>query len=129
MKMRTFLLASSAALLLAACGGESSAPADDEVLVTEPPVVVTPDETPAEDMASDESVTPEMDPLDQVEDTCGMTDLESYIGQVASEIPEDELPESARIVAPDTQVTEDYRPTRLNVLTDEDGIILSMKCG
>ena len=97
--------------------------------VAEPPAMDTPDETPAEDMASDETVTPEMDPLDQVADTCGMTDLESFIGQVASEIPEDELPESARIVAPDTQVTEDYRPMRLNVLTDEDGIILSMKCG
>ncbi|RAN32086.1 I78 family peptidase inhibitor [Hyphomonas pacifica] len=128
MKIRAILLAVSAALLLAACGGENADPVADAPQVEQPPVEAV-EGAPPEDAASDETVSPQMDPLDQVEDSCGMAALQAYIGQAASDIPEDELPEGARIVGPDTQVTMDYVPTRLNVLTDEDGLILSLKCG
>ncbi|KCZ48381.1 I78 family peptidase inhibitor [Hyphomonas pacifica] len=128
MKIRAILLAVSAALLLAACGGKNADPVADAPQVEQPPVEAV-EGAPPEDAASDETVSPQMDPLDQVEDSCGMAALQAYIGQAASDIPEDELPEGARIVGPDTQVTMDYVPTRLNVLTDEDGLILSLKCG
>lgn len=77
----------------------------------------------------DAMVKPEMDVLDRVADTCGLAAFEPYLGQPAASIPAGELPERARIVGPDTQVTMDYVQVRLNVLTDEAGTVIGLKCG
>lgn len=106
------------ALLVAAC----SAPA---------PVETVPDASaPAAGLSEPgRSVKSEMDALDRVEDTCGLDALKPYLGKQASDIPADVLPERSRIVGPDTQVTMDYVPTRVNVLTDEAGMVIGLKCG
>lgn len=97
------------------------------------PVPVEPESdaaAPVADVSAPDSVVkPEMDVLDRVEDTCGMAAFESYIGQPAASIPAADLPDRARIVGPDTQVTMDYVEGRLNVLTDEAGTVIGLKCG
>ncbi|WP_430403710.1 I78 family peptidase inhibitor [Hyphomonas sp.] len=95
------------------------------------PVPVEPEaEAPSAGVSEPDSVAkPEMDVLDRVEDTCGMAAFESYIGQPAASIPAVDLPDRARIVGPDTQVTMDYVEGRLNVLTDEAGTVIGLKCG
>ena len=116
--MKQAVLFLGVVLLVAACAApqtvetvpESSAPAAE---VSEP----------------GRNVKPEMDPLDRVEDTCGLDALKPYLGQQASDIPMEVLPERSRIVGPDTQVTMDYVPTRLNVLNDETGMVIGLKCG
>ncbi|MBU1287977.1 MAG: hypothetical protein KJ871_09660 [Alphaproteobacteria bacterium] len=121
MKMRAGLILGFA-LLAGAC----SAPAPEAAPEAAEPAPV---ETPDIATETDTAVQPEMNPLDGMEDSCGMAALESYIGMAASEIPEAEMPENTRVVGPDDQVTMDYVPTRLNVLTDAEGVVLSLKCG
>lgn len=121
MRMRAGLI-----LGFALMAGACSAPAPESAPeVTEPAPVETPDAA----NESDTAVQPEMNPIDTMDDTCGMAALETYVGQQASEIPEAEMPENTRVVGPDDQVTMDYVPTRLNVLTDAEGVVLSLKCG
>ena len=132
MMIRSLCLAGTV-LLVAACGSETPAVTD--------PVETAAEDYPEDDLPEQEStgidedetsgdlVSPEMDPVDRVEDTCGLGALQQYVGVNASEIPEDQLPEEARIVGPDTQVTMDYVPTRINVLTDGDGVVIGLKCG
>ncbi|MEM9739221.1 MAG: I78 family peptidase inhibitor [Pseudomonadota bacterium] len=98
-----------ASLALAACGGASDAP------------VTAPD---------DALVQPEWDALDRVgADTCGIRVVRGFLGKAASEIPAERLPEIVRILAPTDQATMDYIQARLNVMTDEDGMIIGFKCG
>ena len=113
------------ALMAGACSAPAPeiAPEAAAPEATEPAPVETPD------AATEAEVQPEMNPIDTTDDTCGMAALESYVGQQASEIPEAEMPENTRVVGPDDQVTMDYVPTRLNVLTDAEGVVLSLKCG
>jgi hypothetical protein len=108
------------ALMAGACSAPEPEAAPE---VAEPAPVETPD------AATEAEVQPEMNPIDTTDDTCGMAALETYVGQQASEIPEAEMPENTRVVGPDDQVTMDYVPTRLNVLTDAEGVVLSLKCG
>mgnify|MGYP006274046667 CR=1 FL=1 len=111
-------------LALAACGQTPTGDGGAGTPETAP--VETPEETsPGEDAV----VQPELDPLDRMGDACGMAPFRRYLGQAASDIPEDELPPRARIVGPDTQVTMDYAPRRLNILTDEAGTVIGFKCG
>mgnify|MGYP003624754097 FL=1 len=126
MKMRAGLI-----LGLALMAGACSAPAPDATPDAAAPEATAPApvETPAAETGTDTAVQPEMNPIDTTDDTCGMAALETYVGQQASEIPEAEMPENTRVVGPDDQVTMDYVPTRLNVLTDAEGVVLSLKCG
>ena len=110
------LLPGLALMLVAACSA--------------PVPVETEGEAPGAGVSEPDSVAkPEMDVLDRVQDTCGMAAFESYIGQPAANIPAADLPDRARIVGPDTQVTMDYSEGRLNVLTDEAGTVIGLKCG
>ena len=74
-------------------------------------------------------VKPSMDPLDRVDDTCGIAAVKPYLGKAAADIPATALPERFRILKPGDQVTMDYVPARLNVLTNADGIVIGLKCG
>ena len=75
-------------------------------------------------------VQPEWDALDRVgADTCGMRVVRGFLGKPAADIPAERLPEIFRILAPTDQATMDYIQARLNVLTDEDGMIIGFKCG
>lgn len=102
---------------LAAC----SAPAPE----TSAPAPETAPAAPGEEAM----VQPEWDALDRVQDTCGMRVVRGFLGKLAEEIPADRLPEQVRILAPTDQATMDYVPQRLNVLTDEDGMVIGFKCG
>lgn len=62
------------------------------------------------------------------EDTCGMARFQHLIGTPASEIDRSALPPRTRIITPDSMVTQDYSPGRLNILTGTDGRISSMRC-
>ena len=90
------------------------------------------DPAPAPEAATEPvtgEVQPEWDALDRVQDTCGMSAVRGFLGQLASDIPEDRLPPRVRILAPGDPATLDFVPGRLNILTDENGTALALKCG
>ena len=61
-------------------------------------------------------------------DPCGADAHAGLVGtNVAAVTPPADL--DARIVGPDTVVTMDHRPERLNVETDADGTITALRCG
>ena len=69
---------------------------------------------------------------DEVEDTCDMASFSPYIGQHIDEVPtEVREPEGRRVreLYPLTPATMDYRPDRLNILLNDEGIIKSVRCG
>ncbi len=131
-----FLLASVALVALAACAPKAAAPA--ETTASEPAAApMQTDDAQADDMSTDEMATDEAAPNEgdtadagqpALEDNCGAGDYQSYVGTNASALtlPAD-LPH--RIFGPNDAVTMDYAPNRLNFRTDEDGVILEVKCG
>ncbi|MHA6325110.1 I78 family peptidase inhibitor [Roseivivax sp. CAU 1753] len=62
------------------------------------------------------------------EDPCGASEYAGSIGQPASSLtfPPDR---SVRVLAPDSMMTMDYRIDRLNVLTDDTGLVIEFRCG
>lgn len=62
-------------------------------------------------------------------DGCGAADLSEFIGQPAVEVAAIESPGPVRILGPRSVATMDFNPTRLNILTDEDGIVTALSCG
>lgn len=61
--------------------------------------------------------------------SCGASDLGYMIGLRAAEIDFSGQSAPVRIIGPDTAVTMDHRPERLNVMTDKNGIITKLTCG
>jgi hypothetical protein len=61
-------------------------------------------------------------------DTCGAAAHQALIGTPASGIDLATLPQGTRIVTPETMVTQDFVPTRLNVTTGTDGNVASLNC-
>ena len=59
-------------------------------------------------------------------DTCRAGD---YAGFVGAPLAASTFPAGVRVIGPDTVVTEDYVPTRLNVLVDGSGTITGFRCG
>lgn len=97
------------AMTLAACAPEPSEP--------EP----APEAEPAAQMpANAEEAT--------AQDTCGAAQYEHLIGQPASSVDQASLPPGTRIITPETMVTQDFSPQRLNIMTGTDGRISSMRC-
>ena len=69
---------------------------------------------------------PVLPPAD--EDTCLANDYAALIGaQIAAVTLPADLNE--RVIAPDSAVTMDFNPTRLNIHTDEAGVITRLSCG
>lgn len=60
---------------------------------------------------------------------CGPERIEDFIGKHVSTLPKDITDGHIRIIPPNSAVTMDYIPTRLNISTDADGIILKAYCG
>lgn len=60
---------------------------------------------------------------------CIAPDLQSVVGQPRSALNVAELPDPKRIIGPDTAVTMDYRPERLNLQHDARGTIIRIFCG
>ncbi|WP_156767555.1 I78 family peptidase inhibitor [Candidatus Viadribacter manganicus] len=108
--MRKFILIASCALALAACGQTTTPPATIETPVAETPAAPT---NAAEATA---------------QDTCGAAAHQALIGTPASAIDLATLPAGARIVTPETMVTQDFVATRLNITTNTDGNVASLNC-
>jgi hypothetical protein len=63
------------------------------------------------------------------EDTCGRIALEPLIGREADH-PDVPAPSPlVRHIRPDSQVTMDFRPERLNLEINADGVIVRLRCG
>lgn len=65
--------------------------------------------------------------------SCGADKLVSYVGSKASDevvakIRKASGAEAIRVIGPDSAVTMDFRPDRLNVSTDANGIIKAFHC-
>jgi len=58
-------------------------------------------------------------------DTCGARRFRDRIGQPVSAV---EVPYGARVIGPETAVTDDFRPARLNIITDASGVITALQC-
>jgi len=119
MTLEKTLLASLGACALVACAPKSAEPSPAEQPAAEPA-----NEAPAaEEPAVEEPTT-----AAPAEDLCGAAGYQSLLGTNAAAVslPAD-LPH--RILGPNDAATMDYRPDRLNIMTDESGVIIEVKCG
>ncbi|QGZ95453.1 I78 family peptidase inhibitor [Terricaulis silvestris] len=91
-----------------------------------PPAADTP--PPAEPAAFEAPVGPTNAAEATAADTCGAAAHQALIGTPASGIDLATLPPGTRIVTPETMVTQDFVPTRLNITTGTDGNVASLNC-
>lgn len=61
-------------------------------------------------------------------DLCGGEALSGSVGRPVAEISAS-LPDGARVIAPGSVVTQDYRPDRANVYVDQSGNVTGILCG
>ncbi|MBU6371206.1 MAG: hypothetical protein KJS97_00645 [Alphaproteobacteria bacterium] len=59
-------------------------------------------------------------------DSCRAGD---WRGMVGAPLAAATFPVGVRVLTPGAMVTQDYAPTRLNVLVDDKGIITGFRCG
>jgi hypothetical protein len=147
--MRPTLLTAAAALALAACtdaGGPEAEGMGDEAAVDTSAAGTT-----GSDMTSDDPDTPVSNtPAPQATattartardadsnppgDACGASQVAAFVAQqatsavrrqVAAKVGHDRI----RWIGPDTAVTEDYSPQRLNVSLDRNDVITGARCG
>lgn len=59
---------------------------------------------------------------------CGADQLQALVGQPARDV-QASFPENVRIIPPNSAVTQDFRPDRLNVDLDGAGLIVRIWCG
>lgn len=57
--------------------------------------------------------------------TCGARAFRDRIGTPVADM---QVPVGARVIGPGTVVTEDFRSNRLNIITDENGVITALQC-
>ena len=114
MQLTLSICAALAALALAACGN----PANDAEATAGDAAIAD-----AGEEASQNGADEAMD-----EDLCGAGDYQSLVGSsiAAVTLPSDL---NHRVIGPNDAVTMDYNPERLNIYTDEDGVITEVKCG
>lgn len=100
------------ALLLSACAATAPAP------VEEPP----PADAPPPDMPLPVLPSPE-------QDTCGASELASFIGGDVSLIDAARFANPVRVIRPGDMVTMDFNPQRLNFELGVIGEIIRVRCG
>ncbi len=66
---------------------------------------------------------------DAVTDTCGAEPLRPVIGKAFDSGLLPSGVSKVRVIHPDTMVTKDFRPDRLNIYVDAAGIITDVRCG
>ncbi len=121
---RAALLVAALALGLAACSGPASAP-ETLPAPADAPADVDPTPAPADGIAG-EAEEPQM--------TCNADAVQSLVGEEASEAvvsraTADSGSASVRVLGPTDAATMDFREDRLNILTDEAGVIEQLSCG
>lgn len=91
--------------------------------------------TPAADASA---VAPETNPAPEppvagadpaVTDTCGMAQHAALIGKPVTDAGVPAEGPQVRHIRPDSQVTMDFSPTRLNIDIDSAGVITALRCG
>lgn len=68
-------------------------------------------------------------PIVDLAPRCGATELQGLIGQDGATIGVIEHTGPLRVVHPGDALTQDYRPDRLNINLDADGLISRVWCG
>jgi hypothetical protein len=61
-------------------------------------------------------------------DTCGAARFRNLIGEEVATIDPGTLPARARVITPEMMVTQDFSPTRLNIIVGTDGRVGSLRC-
>ena len=142
-----FILAASSALTLTACAetgsaesegaadavrAETSASAGSAATSADPDTPVTSGASPATASAT-AGAAPDVDG-NPPGDTCGASQVVKYVSQVATPAVRTRIAAEVghnriRWIGPDTAVTEDYSPQRLNVMLDRANVITSGRCG
>jgi len=82
-------------------------------------------EPPAEPPAAEAPAAPQTREEATAQDTCGAGAYQDRIGTNVSQM---DVQPGARVVGPDTMVTQDFSPDRLNVLVDAQGVITGFAC-
>lgn len=59
---------------------------------------------------------------------CGADGLQGLVGQPRAVINSMTLPPATRVLGPDSPVTADFRPDRLNIEIDNAGLIKRVSC-
>jgi Peptidase inhibitor I78 family len=61
-------------------------------------------------------------------DTCGASRFQALVGTEAERLDRASLPAHTRVLTPDMMVTQDFSPSRLNIMVGTDGKIGSLAC-
>lgn len=82
----------------------------------------------AEKTTADEDAAPTEPSTPAAEDSCNAAEYQSLVGAniAAVTLPADLF---HRVLGPNDAATMDYRSGRLNLMTDDDGVIFEVKCG
>jgi hypothetical protein len=65
----------------------------------------------------------------EIEDACGAGELQHFVGQSLAAFDAKLVKAPLRVIYPDSPVTMDYNPERLNVMVSKFGVIESLTCG
>ena len=68
-----------------------------------------------------------LEPTDRSPSSCGAESFDGLVGRKFD--PTIDLPKGTRVIRPGEFVTQDYIPQRLNIRLDENGVVISVKCG
>ncbi len=97
---------------------------------SEPAATMASTETPAAPAAAEPTppaATPA--PADPAADTCNMAQYASIVGKPATDAAVPPASSAVRHITPNTQVTMDFSPARLNIDINADGVITGLRCG
>ncbi len=72
---------------------------------------------------------PMEEPVPVDEDACGASGNQNLVGQSADILAAMTFPIGTRLIYPDTAVTMDFSPERLNILVGRTGRIEEVSCG
>lgn len=76
-----------------------------------------------------EAPAPDFEEGDAGGGSCGAGQMGYLLGQQVAEVDLATLARNVRPIYPDTAITEDYRPDRVNLDLTADGVILRVWCG
>lgn len=85
--------------------------------------------SPAETPATTETAQPAPQTAAEAtaQDTCGAAQYRNLVGTNVAAVTLPAGP-NIRVIRPDTPVTQDFSPQRLNVIVDNAGVITSLEC-
>ena len=110
-------LAGGVVLVMAGMGALGAWSADQSASAPQPPAPA-----PAQ--------TPAPPPAQASGDQCGAAEMADLVGKPRTDIPVPVDPSRRRVYCTTCTVTQDYDPTRLNIVIDsQTGLIKEVKCG